>query len=122
MTSNGLNGTVDATTLGEANKKFERDGFGGQFAAVEGAEVICYTCHVRSPAGEVELDDLIRIEGVSDPDDMIAVAAILCPNCHTKGTLVLKYGQDSSLEDADVLRELQDLRGSNRMSSKRSRF
>jgi hypothetical protein len=46
---------------------------------------------------------LYRLEGASDPDDMVAVAALRCPSCKTRGTLVLSYGPETSAVDADVL-------------------
>lgn len=48
-----------------------------------------------------------RAEGVSDPDDMLAVVAVTCPNCGTPGTVVLGYGPESSEDDAEVLLALQ---------------
>ena len=101
---------TDATPLGEALRNFERDGFTAQFAAQEDCRVVCYACHKRSPADEVELHALIRTEGASDPDDMTAVAAVTCPKCDAKGTLVLHYGALAPIEHDDVLRLLEDRR------------
>jgi hypothetical protein len=97
--------------LGEAVATYEAQGFTGQFAAREGAMVICYTCHEVVPAREVELVGLLRIEGASDPDDMIAVAAVVCPRCGAKGTLVMHYGALAPPEDDEVLAALEDHRG-----------
>jgi hypothetical protein len=102
---------TDATPLGEALARFEAEGFTGQFAAREGATVTCYTCHETVPANEVELVGLIRSEGASDPDDMVAVAAVVCPRCGAKGTLVLKFGPIATPEEEDVLAALEDHRG-----------
>jgi hypothetical protein len=102
---------TDATPLSEAVAGFEAEGFTGQFAAREGATVVCYTCHETVPANEVELVALIRSEGASDPDDMVAVAAVICPRCGAKGTLVLKFGAIATAEDEDVLAALEDHRG-----------
>jgi hypothetical protein len=49
---------------------------------------------------------LRRIEGASDPADMIAIAAVKCPNCGTKGTAVLGFGPEADEDDAEVLRRL----------------
>jgi hypothetical protein len=102
---------TDATPLGEAVARFEAEGFTGQFAAREGTTVVCYTCHETVPANEVELVALIRSEGVSDPDDMVAIAAVVCPRCAAKGTLVMKFGPIAPPEDEDVLAALEDHRG-----------
>jgi hypothetical protein len=102
---------TDATSLGEAVALYEAQGFTGQLAAREGTTVVCYTCHETSPAREVELFGLLRTEGASDPDDETAVAAVTCPRCGAKGTLVMHYGAIAPPEDEDVLAALEDRRG-----------
>lgn len=101
---------TDATPMGEALKRFEAEGFTGQLAAMEGGVVVCYSCHEKTPAGEMELAALIRTEGASDPDDMTAVAAVTCPHCDAKGTLVVHFGALAPPEHDDVLRALEDRR------------
>lgn len=51
---------------------------------------------------------LCRVEGASDPDDMAAVVAVVCPRCSAKDALVLGYGPAASGADADVLLALPD--------------
>lgn len=101
---------TDATSMSEVLAQYEAEGWTGQFAAAEDAQVVCFTCHQRSPANEVPLRALFRTEGASDPDDMTAVAAVTCPKCHTKGTLVLHFGATAPVEHDDVLRALEDVR------------
>src|SRR4051794_10066810 len=96
----------DATSLGEANAALEAQGFTGQFVASEGEAVICLACHTHHHAGSVHLRALYRVEGAPDPADMAAVAAVICPACGAKGTLVLRYGAEATPEEADVLRLL----------------
>lgn len=98
----------DGTTLVEVIRRFEADGYTGQFAAVEGGRVRCFTCHQDSDADEVALDVLRRTEGASDPDDMVAVAAVECPHCGTKGTMALKFGPDATPDENEVLQQLDD--------------
>jgi len=95
----------DGMTLLEVIDSLEAEGYTGQLMAREGSTVECATCHTRTPADKMVGDHrLYRLEGASDPDDMVAVAALRCPNCGTLGTLVLSYGPESSAVDADVLR------------------
>jgi hypothetical protein len=101
---------TDATPLGEALARYEAEGYTGQLGAADGGQVLCYTCHQESDAGDVALRALTRTEGASDPDDMVAVAAVTCPRCGTQGTLVLHYGATATVEEDDVLRALEDLR------------
>jgi len=96
----------DGTTLVEIVRQLEADGYTGQLAAVEGGTLRCFTCRQDSPAADVHLDALRRAEGASDPDDMVAVAAVVCPKCGTKGTVALKFGPDASPEETDLLRLL----------------
>ena len=68
----------------------------------------CGSCAVTSPGASVQVDGIHRLEGASDPDDMSAVMAIVCPSCAAKATLVLQFGPAASAEDADLLNALPD--------------
>jgi hypothetical protein len=104
------NGVIDGCTIAEALERLEAAGHTGHFAARDTGMVLCLSCRQESPAGEVELVQVARTEGVSDPDDETAIAALVCPRCGTRGTLVLKYGPEAPLDDAEVLRLLWDRR------------
>lgn len=84
-------------------RELEAEGKGGQFQSLPGGMVKCLTCGAQVDAKEIAADDVTRLEGVSDPDDMLMVVPARCPTCATQGALVLHYGPDSSPEDADVL-------------------
>ena len=64
-----------------------------------------------SPADAVAMSSLRRLEGASDPSDMLAVVAITCPACAARGTVILGYGPMATQQDADVLQGLRDHRG-----------
>ena len=98
----------DGTTLVEVIRRLEGDGYIGQMAAVDGGMIRCFTCRRDSPADTVHVQLLRRTEGASDPSDMVAVAALICPHCDAKGTVALKYGPESSPEEAEALRHLGD--------------
>lgn len=93
----------DGTTLVEVIRRLEEDGYTAQMAAEPGGMIRCFTCRHDSPADHVHLDALRRTEGASDPADMVAVAAVRCPNCGARGTVVLKYGPGATPEEAEVL-------------------
>jgi hypothetical protein len=101
---------TDATPLGEVLATYEAAGFTTQLGATDDGQVMCYSCHQPSPPGDIVLDALTRTEGASDPDDMTAVAAVTCPRCGERGTLVLHYGATAPVEHDDVLRALEDRR------------
>jgi hypothetical protein len=88
-----------SAVLGE----LDRAGWAGQFMALEGGSIRCLTCREPFPATTVPADEARRLEGVSDPADMVIVVPLTCPNCSTKGTLVAHYGAEASPEEADVV-------------------
>jgi ferredoxin len=89
---------------------FRDEGFTADFRARPGGIVECGVCHAPHPADTLELHHLERLEGDSDPAEMLAVCAVVCPACATKGTLVLTFGPESTREDDDVLTLLDDER------------
>jgi hypothetical protein len=97
-----------ARTLTEVIEQFEGRGYGAHFGAREAGHILCFTCRDTFPAGDAGIDALERLEGASDPDDMAAVAAMRCPRCGARGTIVLKYGPESTPEDGEVLLALGD--------------
>ena len=74
------------------------------------AMVECGQCHAPHPADTLELHQLERLEGDSDPSEMLAVCAVACPRCGIRGTLVLTFGPESTREDDEVLELLDDAR------------
>jgi len=104
------NAAQDAQTIAEAIRALEADVYTAQFRAVEGGKVECFTCHETSPASALAVEKLARLEGPTDPSDMVALAAVTCPRCEARGTLLLGYGPDSTLEDAEALQALGDVR------------
>jgi hypothetical protein len=93
----------DARTLAEVIAVLEDTGYRGQFSTRPEGRLLCLTCRTESDAPAVAVHSLSRTEGASDPDDMLAVAAVTCPVCATPGTVVLGYGPEASEEDAEVL-------------------
>jgi hypothetical protein len=96
----------DATTLRGVLAELEADGYRGGFMAREGGMLECLTCKARTPVAKVRAARISRLEGASDPDDMLAVVALVCPVCAAKGTIVLNYGPEASELDDDVLQHL----------------
>ena len=78
-------------------------GFAGQFTPLEGGSVRCLSCREEFAADRIEADQVRRLEGVSDPADMVIVVPLTCPHCETKGVLVAHYGAEASPEEGDVV-------------------
>jgi hypothetical protein len=102
-------------TLTDVLAGYADSGFTGSFSAVDGAAVECHQCNTRSDAASIIMSSLRRLEGASDPADMMAVVALECPACHAQGTLVLGFGPAASAEDSDVLLVLRDHRGDDQL-------
>lgn len=80
-------------------------GWTAEFAAVDGAQLICGTCGAAVSPTEVHIDSVNRFEGASDPDDEAAVFALSCDG-GCKGVYVVAYGPSMSGNDADVVAQL----------------
>ncbi len=105
------NPTGDEPTLMEVLEGYAQGGFSSSFAVTDDCELECVECGTVSPASRVSMSSLRRLEGASDPADMIAVVAITCPACGTNGTVVLGFGPMATLQDSEVLKNLRDDRG-----------
>ena len=108
--SGGSPEPTDGTTLTEVLTGYSEAGFTSSFSVTADSRVLCETCETISAPEAVAIQSLRRLEGASDPDDMMAVAALSCPSCSSQGTLILGYGASATAEDSDVLRLLQDER------------
>ena len=97
----------DASTILDVVRAFEREGFGGQLATRAGGQIECLTCRRVDSATRYHVQTLRRLEGASDPDDMLAVAAVVCPQCSAGATLLLNYGPSATPEDSAVLQSLE---------------
>jgi len=65
--------------------------------------IVCPSCGMASRADELAIGDERRLEGASDPDDMVLVVAAACPVCAARGVIVLGYGPHASGVDADLV-------------------
>jgi hypothetical protein len=108
MADDALAGVArDATTLLEVLEGFASVGYEEGFRSEGGARVRCLRCHVDVAASGLDVDGMHRLEGASDPADMLVAVAATCPTCGAHGVLVANYGPEAMIEDAEVLRELE---------------
>ena len=98
----------DNTTVSAVLAQLAEEGWDGSFTPLEQGRLRCGSCRAELDAGEVDVRSLRRLEGASDPADMVAVVAARCPRCAATGSMVLGYGPDASVEDSDVLNALED--------------
>lgn len=99
-----------ASTLLEVLEAAAHDGFESDMLVEPeplGAPMIrCGACDVVSAAATFERAWRRRLEGASDPDDMLDVSTLRCPACGCGGTLVTAFGQRSDAPDAAATRDL----------------
>src|SRR5258706_8213985 len=91
-------------------EEFRSEGFTFDFHSRPGGIVECGKCHAQHRADTIELHRLERLEGDSDPSEMLAVCAVACPTCDIRGTLVLTFGPESTREDDEVMELLDHVR------------
>ena len=92
----------DLRTLTDVLHELEEREFRGQFVTRSGGQVECSSCHETYDASELDVDCQERLEGASDPADMMLVAGVACPRCGAKGAVILTYGPMASDDDAAV--------------------
>jgi hypothetical protein len=96
-------------TLTEVLAVLEARGYTGHMGSRPGGRIVCFSCHNGADVHEYRLGTLARTEGASDPDDMLAVAGLICLRCGARGTLIANFGPETTEEDAVVLRQLEGL-------------
>jgi hypothetical protein len=100
----------DETTLVEVLDAYRRDGWDGDVIVTADGRLRCSACGRDVDPADVILDSLRRLEGASDPDDMVAVLAVTCPGCGGRGTAVVHYGPGATEAETAVLLGLEDRR------------
>jgi hypothetical protein len=96
-----LAAVVDAAARADFSASFEIEPVGTTQAMLR-----CSACGACSPAGDVERVWTARLEGASDPADMLHVSALRCPACGSGGVLVMNFGPLSDPAQLDVLHHL----------------
>jgi hypothetical protein len=87
-------------------------GFSGDVYATEDGQLRCGSCDVVADPERYEVHSIRRLEGMSDPSDMSAVLAVVCPACGARATAVLRVGPEAGPGDQRVWLGIRDRRGS----------
>jgi hypothetical protein len=95
----------------EVLASYAASGFAAEFSVDDNALVLCHSCRNRLDPSDLDEVSLRRLEGASDPADMLAVVALSCPRCNADGILLLNYGPEATAEQGQVLLALNDHRG-----------
>ena len=97
----------DNTTLLEVLDELSAEGFSATMWVAGDGKLRCEGCRHELDPSTVKVHHYRRLEGASDPDDMLVVAAVECPQCGTKASVVLHFGPEASAEEVEVLRHLE---------------
>lgn len=87
----------------EAIARLRQAGFTEDFSVAPGGLVRCGACGQLHPAADAVVEETIRIEGMSDPDDEAVVFGLACQRCGTRGVLIAAYGPSASPDEVAVL-------------------
>lgn len=96
----------DNTTLIEILDEMAAQGYGGSMTLTDDGKLRCPSCGAEIDPSDVHVHETRRLEGASDPDDMIIVLAVECVPCSEKASLVLHYGPEASSEEMELLKHL----------------
>lgn len=93
-------------TLAEVLARLDRQGYGADFVPEVGG-VRCGGCVALLSPYDLRVDEIVRLEGDSDPDDEVIVYALSCGPCGQKGTFVAPFGAAVSADEADFIAVLR---------------
>jgi ribosomal protein S27AE len=98
-----------ATTLAELLERAERQGVDGEFERVgDDGRLRCSHCGEIVAAADIERIWSQRLEGASDPADMLHVSALRCPACDGEGVFVAHFGPAADPGEVEILHSLRD--------------
>lgn len=95
-------------TLSEAIRRLTDAGYVHDFRA-EGGQLVCDRCGSRFDPSEMTIDEIVRFEGMSDPDDE-AILYALGTGSGSLGLYSAAYGPAATTDDVAVSRALPNRR------------
>lgn len=96
-------------TLSEAVERLTAAGYERTFRAEDAGLRAVGTACVHEPESLV-IEEVVRFEGASDPQDEAALFALRCEKHGTRGTYVVAYGPSIDPLDAEMVHRLKDRR------------
>lgn len=92
-------------TILEAAARLKDAGYTVDYSSTEDGNLRCGACGTEHAPAEMTVDEVVRYEGASNPDDETILLALRCA-CGARGLYVAAYGPNASATDARVLRDL----------------
>jgi hypothetical protein len=90
----------------QAIARLQAAGYEHEFVIEEDGTLRCPECSRVVEPEDVTIDETVRFEGASDPDDESVIFALSSGPCGHKGILVSAFGPEVSGGRAQVLRRL----------------
>ena len=92
-------------TVTDATRRLQAAGYTGNWYANDAGQLVCGECGEVFDPADVIVDEVLRFEGQSDPDDEMILFAVRGP-CGHQGVYSAAYGPYRSPEDAAVIAKL----------------
>jgi hypothetical protein len=96
-------------TVLDAAQRLRAMGYVADFSATEDGELRCGACGTVHDPASMAIDEVVRYEGITNPDDEAILLALRC-DCGVKGLFVAAFGPTATADDAAVLRRLPTTR------------
>ena len=96
---------MSVETVAEAVNRLSAAGYADDFRAESGGLRAVRAGCVHPPE-TLRIDEVVRFEGCTDPDDEAIVFALRCTVHGTKGTYTTSYGTNITPADAERVRRL----------------
>lgn len=93
-------------TVLEAAARLRGAGYDVDFDATEDGHLRCSACGTLHDPATMAVDEVVRYEGASNPDDQAILLALRC-ECSRRGLYVAGFGPTATAADAAVLRHLR---------------
>jgi len=92
-------------TVTDATRRLQEAGYTGNWYANDAGQLVCGECGTAFDPADVVVDEVLRFEGQSDPDDEMILYAVRGP-CDHRGVYSAAYGSYQSPEDTAVIAKL----------------
>ncbi len=94
-------------SLAETLARLAAAGYTSDFYARDG-KVGCPDCQDLVDPGTLVVDELVRLEGDSDPDEELIIYALSAGPCGRKGTFTIAFGPTVTPDDQAIAAVLRD--------------
>ncbi|MEO8697135.1 MAG: hypothetical protein ABI658_26740 [Acidimicrobiales bacterium] len=97
--------TAYVETMFAAIERLRKNGYGIDLSAAPESRLLCGACGDFAEAADATVEEIVRFEGDSNPDDQAILIAVFTP-CGHRGLYVAPYGPNAPALDAQLLRAL----------------